>query len=108
MDPARPARPAAGRAPRRGLATLGIGGGLGIVYADEKPPSIAEFMAVVARETDGLGCELTFEPGRRLVGEAGVLVGVSGVFWTVGFAVGAGSRLAWRMRRSTEPPKRLG
>ena len=27
-----------------------------------------------ARETDGLGCELTFEPGRRLVGEAGVLV----------------------------------
>ena len=51
-----------------------IGGGLGIVYADEKLPSIAEFMAVVARETDGLGCELTFEPGRRLVGEAGVLV----------------------------------
>ena len=51
-----------------------IGGGLGIVYADEKPPSIAEFMAVVARETAGLDCELTFEPGRRLVGEAGVLV----------------------------------
>ena len=51
-----------------------IGGGLGIVYADEKLPSIAEFMAVVARETYGLGCELTFEPGRRLVGEAGVLV----------------------------------
>ena len=51
-----------------------IGGGLGIVYANEKLPSIAEFMAVVARETDGLGCELTFEPGRRLVGEAGVLV----------------------------------
>lgn len=51
-----------------------IGGGLGIVYADEKPPSIAEFMAVVARETTGLDCELTFEPGRRLVGEAGVLV----------------------------------
>ncbi len=46
-----------------------IGGGLGIVYADEKPPSIAEFMAVVARETEGLGCELSFEPGRRLVGE---------------------------------------
>ena len=51
-----------------------IGGGLGIVYADEKPPSIAEFMRLVARETEGLGCELTFEPGRRLVGEAGVLV----------------------------------
>jgi diaminopimelate decarboxylase len=51
-----------------------IGGGLGIVYADEQPPSIASFMSVVARETAGLGCELTFEPGRRLVGEAGVLV----------------------------------
>jgi diaminopimelate decarboxylase len=51
-----------------------IGGGLGIVYADEKPPSIAEFMQVVGKETAGLDCELTFEPGRRLVGEAGVLV----------------------------------
>ena len=51
-----------------------IGGGLGIVYADEKPPSVAQFLAMVAKETTGLGCELTFEPGRRLVGEAGVLV----------------------------------
>lgn len=42
-----------------------------------------------------------------LFGSAGVLVGVSGVFWTVGFAVGAGSRLAWRMRRSAQPPQRL-
>ncbi|HEY4166132.1 MAG TPA: diaminopimelate decarboxylase [Reyranella sp.] len=51
-----------------------IGGGLGIVYADEQPPSIASFLQLVGKETDGLGCELTFEPGRRLVGEAGVLV----------------------------------
>jgi diaminopimelate decarboxylase len=51
-----------------------IGGGLGIVYADETPPSIASFLQLVAKETDGLGCELTFEPGRRLVGEAGVLI----------------------------------
>lgn len=42
-----------------------------------------------------------------LFGSAGVLVGVSGVFWTVGFAVGAGSRLAWRMRRLALPPQRL-
>lgn len=42
-----------------------------------------------------------------LFGSAGVLVGVSGVFWTVGFAVGAGSRLAWRMRRPVPPPQRL-
>lgn len=52
-----------------------IGGGLGIVYKKEKPPSIADFLAMVAKETQGLDCELTFEPGRRLVGEAGVLVG---------------------------------
>ena len=51
-----------------------IGGGLGIVYADERPPSIADFVQIVRKETEGLGCELTFEPGRRLVGEAGILV----------------------------------
>ena len=51
-----------------------IGGGLGIVYADEQPPSISTFMQMVGKETAGLGCELMFEPGRRLVGEAGVLV----------------------------------
>jgi diaminopimelate decarboxylase len=51
-----------------------IGGGLGIVYADEQPPSVASLLQLVAKETHGLDCELTFEPGRRLVGEAGVLV----------------------------------
>lgn len=51
-----------------------IGGGLGIVYDQEKPPSIAEFMQAVSKETAGLDCELNFAPGRRLVGEAGVLV----------------------------------
>ena len=41
-----------------------------------------------------------------LFGSAGVLVGVGGVFWTVGAVVGAGSRLAWAMRRvrTTPPP----
>ena len=33
-----------------------------------------------------------------LFGSAGALVGVAGVFWSVGLVVGAGSRLAWRMR----------
>jgi diaminopimelate decarboxylase len=51
-----------------------VGGGLGIVYADEQPPAISAFMQLVGKETAGLDCELTFEPGRRLVGEAGVLV----------------------------------
>ena len=63
------------RADGHAMDRFDIGGGLGIVYDKEQPPSIASFMAMVARETEGLGCELTFEPGRRLVGEAGVLVG---------------------------------
>lgn len=63
------------RADGHAIDKFDIGGGLGIVYKNEKPPSIAEFLAVVKKETRGLDCELTFEPGRRLVGEAGVLVG---------------------------------
>ena len=63
------------RADGHRIAHFDIGGGLGIVYNDEKPPSITDFLAMVGRETKGLECELTFEPGRRLVGEAGVLVG---------------------------------
>ena len=46
-----------------------IGGGLGIVYADEKPPSIADFMQLVAKETarPGLRADLRARPppGRR-------------------------------------------
>jgi diaminopimelate decarboxylase len=63
------------RADGHAIDRFDIGGGLGIVYKDDTPPSIAQFMHVVRKETDGLDCELTFEPGRRLVGEAGVLVG---------------------------------
>lgn len=62
------------RADGHAIDRFDIGGGLGIVYKDDTPPSIAQFMQVVRKETDGLDCELTFEPGRRLVGEAGVLV----------------------------------
>ncbi len=62
------------RADGHRIERFDVGGGLGIVYRNEKPPAIADFLAMVARETADLGCALTFEPGRRLVGEAGVLV----------------------------------
>ncbi len=62
------------RADGHRIERFDVGGGLGIVYKKEKPPSIADFLAMVAKETRELDCELTFEPGRRLVGEAGVLV----------------------------------
>ena len=53
---------------------LDLGGGLGIAYVDETAPSPAEFADVVRRTVGGLGCELVVEPGRRLVGNAGILL----------------------------------
>ncbi|MDE0060893.1 MAG: diaminopimelate decarboxylase [Defluviicoccus sp.] len=61
---------------RAGLAVerLDLGGGLGITYTDETAPSLAGFADIVRRTVGGLGCEITVEPGRRLVGNAGVLL----------------------------------
>ena len=53
-----------------------LGGGLGIPYSDdnEPPPHPEAYAEVVKRATSGLDCRLIFEPGRLLVGNAGVLV----------------------------------
>ena len=59
------------------VETLDIGGGLGIPYGDdgEADAPDPERYAQVVRETVGnLGCELIFEPGRMIVGNAGLLV----------------------------------
>lgn len=56
------------------LERLDLGGGLGIRYRDENPPSIEAYAAMVKRVTGNLGATLSFEPGRYLVGNAGVLV----------------------------------
>ena len=56
------------------LERLDLGGGLGIRYKDETPPSIADYAAMVKRVTGNLGATLAFEPGRALVANAGVLV----------------------------------
>jgi diaminopimelate decarboxylase len=53
---------------------LDLGGGLGIRYRDEETPDIAAYARVVAETVGLLGCELMFEPGRALVGAAGLLV----------------------------------
>jgi diaminopimelate decarboxylase len=55
---------------------LDLGGGLGIPYRfDNDPPPRPEVYAeVVARRTRDLGCTVCFEPGRLIVGNAGVLV----------------------------------
>lgn len=56
------------------IKTLDLGGGLGIPYGKEQPP-LPEFYAEIAkRETRDLGVTLLFEPGRVLVGNAGIMV----------------------------------
>lgn len=56
------------------IRTLDLGGGLGIPYGQEDPPLPDTYAEVVRQEMNGLDCQLVFEPGRLLVGNAGVLV----------------------------------
>ncbi len=58
------------------IAHVDLGGGLGIPYEDdnEPPPHPDEYAKVVKRATRDLDCRLIFEPGRLLVGNAGILV----------------------------------
>jgi diaminopimelate decarboxylase len=51
-----------------------LGGGLGIVYRDEIPPVPTDYAEIVRDVFGDLDLALTFEPGRRLTGEAGILV----------------------------------
>ena len=56
------------------LSRLDLGGGLGIAYHDENPPDVAAYADMVRQATRGLDASLVFEPGRLIVGNAGVLV----------------------------------
>ena len=56
------------------LRHLDIGGGLGIQYRDEDPPHPDEYGAAVKRAMRGFRGEVILEPGRVLVGNAGVLL----------------------------------
>ena len=64
------------RADGHAIEHIDLGGGLGIPYRDddEQPPHPDDYAAVVKRATRELGCMLIFEPGRLLVGNAGILV----------------------------------
>ncbi|MBD3263487.1 MAG: diaminopimelate decarboxylase [Candidatus Omnitrophica bacterium] len=53
---------------------LNIGGGLGIVYGEEKPQTAADFAKKVLPLIKPLSLKLIIEPGRFIVGNAGVLV----------------------------------
>jgi diaminopimelate decarboxylase len=53
---------------------LDIGGGLGIRYNDETPPEPDEYATVLSRRLAGLDYEILMEPGRAIVGNAGILL----------------------------------
>ena len=56
------------------LEHLDLGGGLGIRYNDETPPAIADYVAALLAALRGRSEKLILEPGRVLVGNAGVLL----------------------------------
>jgi diaminopimelate decarboxylase len=56
------------------LKYLDFGGGLGISYTTEEPPSPETYGAAVAAATRDLGLTIVLEPGRVIVGNAGILL----------------------------------
>jgi len=56
------------------LHHLDLGGGLGIRYNDEQPPEPAEYIKAVLQRLSDSDFEILLEPGRAIVGNAGILV----------------------------------
>src|ERR1700728_1073287 len=64
------------RADGHAISHVDLGGGWAIPYREdnEPPPDPGAYAAIVKRATRDLGCRLIFEPGRLIVGNAGILV----------------------------------
>ncbi|WP_439569367.1 diaminopimelate decarboxylase [Sphingopyxis sp.] len=63
------------RAAGHSITHVDLGGGLGVSYKpDDKPPSMADYGAMVARVTRDWDVTLMFEPGRVIAGNTGVLL----------------------------------
>lgn len=56
------------------IEIIDVGGGLGVTYDDETPPTAQEYADAVIRAVGDLGCEIVLEPGRSLLANAGVFV----------------------------------
>ena len=65
-----------GRLEEKGISIqyIDLGGGLGIVYDDEEPPHPQEYAEAIKEEMSGLEATLILEPGRVIVGNAGIMV----------------------------------
>lgn len=64
------------RAAGHDIRTVDLGGGLGVAYdpSHAPPPTVAAYGTMVAQVTAGWNARLIFEPGRLIVGQAGVLL----------------------------------
>jgi diaminopimelate decarboxylase len=64
------------RLEKHGIAInyLDLGGGLGVRYQDEKPPHPQEYARALKEAMQDIECTLILEPGRVIVGNAGILV----------------------------------
>lgn len=56
------------------ISVIDIGGGLGITYNDELIPTKQAYAAVAKKQLGHLNCKIVIEPGRSLLGNAGILV----------------------------------
>src|SRR6266446_7059267 len=55
------------------LRYLDVGGGLGVRYSDQEPPSRREYARLVSQMVRKLGVHLLLEPGRSIIAPAGIL-----------------------------------
>jgi len=53
---------------------IDIGGGIGIQYSDEVPPTFSDYAKTVKNILKGRNLKIIFEPGRALIGKAGILL----------------------------------
>ncbi len=56
------------------LEHIDLGGGLGVVYDDETPPSPKEFIDAIMPKLEGRNLKLVLEPGRSIAANAGIFV----------------------------------
>src|SRR5258708_16898169 len=56
------------------LGCLDVGGGVGVRYSDQKPPTRTEYARLVSQMVRKLGVHVLLEPGRSIIAPAGVLL----------------------------------